>query len=203
MMVKTTFTRSIRNVSHLLRGGHRSLRTILLASLWLSALASAQAEQVTRRGAPDTASATGQARTQAPHHLGTRQAPAVQSTPTQTLAKLNNLLERASSTNPMRDDETESLISSSHAVFQDVLREELRAHRALRPETARQLVEFTARMLPRDPNGTVVDNLLVIMENRTASAAIEREIRTLDTNLRAPLEREIKEARASQNVDGN
>jgi hypothetical protein len=58
-------------------------------------------------------------------------------------------------------------------------------------------------MIPRDPNGTVVDNLLLVMNNERAGVAVEREIRTLPTALRDPLERELTLAREAQNLDGN
>ncbi len=180
-----------------------TIRTLLLGSLWLAPMASAQAEQVTRRGQAPVAAPSTATQTESPERLGVRTLPAPQSTPSQALAQLQDLLRRANSPTPLRVDESESLIAASHAVFQDVMRDELQAHKDLRAETAKQLAEFTARMIPRDPNGTVVDNLLLVMENKRASAAIEREIRTLPTALRDPLERELRLAREAQNLDGN
>ncbi|HRK07799.1 MAG TPA: hypothetical protein PLZ57_08525 [Pseudobdellovibrionaceae bacterium] len=178
-------------------------RTILLWSLWLAPMASAKAEQVTRQGQAPAAAPTTQTQTQSPQRLGVRSLPEPQSTPSQSLAQLQDLLRRASSPTPLRVEEVESLIEASHSVFQDVLKEELKAHKELRSETAKQLAEFTARMIPRDPNGTVVDNLLLVMSNKRAAVSVEREIRTLPTALRDPLERELKLAREAQNLDGN
>jgi hypothetical protein len=178
-------------------------RTILLCSLWLAPMASAKAEQVTRQGQAPAAGPATQTQTQSPQRLGVRSLPEPQSTPSQSLAQLQDLLRRASSPTPLRVEEVESLIEASHRLFQDVLKEELKVHKALRSETAKQLAEFTARMIPRDPNGTVVDNLLLVMNNERAGVAVEREIRTLPTALRDPLERELTLAREAQNLDGN
>jgi hypothetical protein len=41
------------------------------------------------------------------------------------------------------------------------------------------------------------------MNNERAGVAVERDIRTLPTALRDPLERELTLAREAQNLDGN